>query len=282
MFSNVHDHDQVAVEEPLEIRLQFGRTTERTSRSLSITMRTPGEDFDLAVGFLLSEGLIRGRADLHVADGAEPSAIVSENVVRVSLAPEVAVNFEKLQRHFYTTSSCGLCGKASLEALEWQGFRSLADVSLRLAPRWIADLPARLRAAQQVFSETGGLHAAGLFAAGGDLEVLCEDVGRHNAVDKVFGKMLIADRVPLFRSVLVVSGRASLELVQKTVAAQVPVMVAIGAPSSLAVECAMNFGVTLIGFAAANRFNCYSHPQRLATELSAFVGGKDGATTIDR
>ncbi|MDP1560738.1 MAG: formate dehydrogenase accessory sulfurtransferase FdhD [Pirellulaceae bacterium] len=255
--------DLVAIEEPLEIRLQYGPTHQRISRSLSITMRTPGDDYELAVGFLLSEGIINRASDvLNFEDSillAEPTA----NIVRVAVSPDVSVDIEKLQRHFYTTSSCGLCGKTSLEALERQGLSPVPCADWRLSPAWIAGLPAALRMGQRTFAATGGLHASGLFVANGPLVFLREDVGRHNALDKVLGRLLLEDRLPLQGHVLLVSGRTSLELMQKAVVAGIPVLAAIGAPSSLAINCAERFGVTLLGFVSENRFNCYANPQRI-------------------
>jgi len=256
--------DPLAREEPLELRLLFGPIAERCSRGLSITMRTPGDDFELAVGFLVSEGLVTGPADVSQIEfcGLTAGATTS-NIVKISLAPEVAVDFDRLQRHVYTTSSCGLCGKSSLEALEHEGLRPVPQGEVLAQPQWIAELPAQLRAAQPVFAATGGLHAAGLFAINGRPLLVREDVGRHNAVDKVVGRMLLDGQLPLADRALVVSGRASFELVQKAVAARIPLMVAVGAPSSLAVDLARRFHITLIGFAGPRRFNCYSHAQRL-------------------
>jgi FdhD protein len=277
--------DVLAVEEPLEIRLVHGPTTARQQQSLAITMRTPGDDPELALGFLLSEGLIRRIADVQwlacgddvwnltpLAGGAgrplelpelEGRIACPPNTVTVGLAPQVEVDRGKLQRHFYMTSSCGLCGKSSLAALEHQGMRSLAGRGLSVAPQWVAGLPAELRRTQRVFSLTGGLHAAGLWTPQGPLQWVREDVGRHNALDKLVGRLLLAGQWPAREGVLVVSGRLSFELVQKAVVAQIPVVVAIGAASSLAVQCAERFGVTLIGFASDRRFNCFSHPERV-------------------
>ncbi len=256
------ERDALAVEEPLEIRVAHGPETRRISQSLSITMRTPGDDFELAVGFLLSEGVIRSVADLQAVSVSQ-EIVAGENLVRVSLAPHVVFDPQRFQRHFYTTSSCGLCGKASLAALAAQDWGPVGGQTLRLKPAWIGQLPAALRRAQRVFDATGGLHASALFPVHGELELLREDVGRHNALDKVLGRCLLDDHLPAEERVLVVSGRVSLELLQKAVAGGVPVVVGIGAPSSLAVECAETFGVTLMGFASERRFNCYAHPQRI-------------------
>lgn len=259
-------NDSVAIEEPLEIRLHYGPAERRVSRSLSITMRTPGDDYELAVGFLLSEGIIRQASNVLANEDSESQQPANSNLVRVALAPDVDVDLEKLQRHFYTTSSCGLCGKTSLEALEHQGLQFVSTRSWQVSPTWIATLPSALRAAQRVFAATGGLHASGLFEINGPLQLLREDVGRHNALDKLLGRSLLDGQLPLSDRVLVVSGRTSLELIQKAVAAGVPVLAGIGAPSSLAIECAQRFGVTLLGFVAQARFNCYAHPQRVGQQ----------------
>jgi FdhD protein len=255
--------DTLAVEEPLEIRLEL---PDGAVRSLSITMRTPGHDFALAAGFLFSEGILRAAAELErIEYCVDPEVAQQYNIVTVRLRPGAAVDLERLQRHFYTTSSCGVCGKASLDALQTQLHwppPAPAD-GPRLAPALIAALPDRLRAAQGVFDRTGGLHAAGLFSAAGELAGVREDVGRHNAVDKLIGEQVLAGRLPLPRSVLVVSGRTSFELVQKAAMAGVPLMVAVGAASSLAAEAAEGFGITLVGFARGQTFNVYTHPERV-------------------
>ena len=256
--------DSVVVEEPLEIRLVAGPIEKRKGRGLSITMRTPGHDFELAIGFLVSEGIVQTAAQIQstefcgtVADGEETS-----NIVRIELAPETSFDVQKLQRHFYTTSSCGVCGKASLEALETQEFQAIqSDLKVKRAK--IVELPELLRDQQDVFSRTGGIHAAGLFDADGNLVSIREDVGRHNALDKLIGEQLLQDRLPLENHVLAVSGRASFELLQKTLAAGIPIFVAVGAPSSLAVELAQQFKITLIGFASRDKFNIYTHPDRI-------------------
>lgn len=260
--------DMVAVEEPLEIRVAFGPLADRRSRSLSITMRTPGHDFELAVGFLLSEGLIV-RADeiaSHEFCGPPPEGSARGNTLLIDLSPDVKFDTAQLQRHFYTTSSCGVCGKASLDAVRAQGLTAFPPESLdqfQISATLITDLPNRLRDSQAVFDQTGGLHAAGLFDSAGTLIDSREDVGRHNAVDKLLGRQLIVGNVPLHRNILSVSGRASFELVQKALLGGTPMMVAVGAPSSLAVELAAEFNMTLIGFTTRDRFNIYSCPQRV-------------------
>ena len=234
-------------------------------------MRTPGNDFELAAGFLLSEGIIQSREDIDsfefcgtVAEGESTS-----NQLRVNLSPSVDIDMSKLQRHFYTTSSCGVCGKASLDAIEAQDISPIINNELTVPASLTQKLPDLLRQQQDIFGSTGGLHAAGLFSTTGELLDLREDVGRHNAVDKLVGKQLIdSSRAGqggegMANSILVVSARASFELVQKAVVAQIPVMVAVGAPSSLAVDLAKRFGLTLVGFNTGDKFNVYSGNERI-------------------
>ena len=249
--------DLVAVEEPLEIRVN--------GKAISITMRTPGHDFDLAAGFLLSEGIVAGawqiRSIEHAGSGGVGRAV--GNAVDVELARGVEVDFERLRRNFYTTSSCGICGKTSIEALQCGRGPALARDAPVFEAGLIHLLPERLRQAQSNFEQTGGLHAAGLFDALGNLRSAREDVGRHNAVDKVIGAEMLADRIPDSNALLMVSGRVSFELVQKTLAAGIPILAAVGAPSSLAVEAARRFGATLIGFIRNDRFQIYAGQQRI-------------------
>ena len=250
--------DTLVAEEPLEIRVN--------GRALTITMRTPGDDFDLAAGFLVSEGVVQ-RAE-HVAGirycaGATDDGGNTYNVVDVVLGAGVPAPDPSLERNFYTTSSCGLCGKASLDAVRTTAAWTVAQDPLRVDPELVAALPDRLRAAQRVFDRTGGLHAAGLFSGDGQLLCLREDVGRHNAVDKVVGWALRAGRVPLRGTLLLVSGRASFELVQKAVMAGVPALAAVSAPSSLAVDLAADSGLTLIGFLRGSSMNVYTGEHRL-------------------
>lgn len=246
--------DTLAVEEPLEIRV--------AGKPLTITMRTPGHDFDLVAGFLAAEGIIREAGDLtamrYCADTEE------QNTLDVALAPGVTPPDDSMTRAFATTSACGVCGKSSIEALRVDRPYEVADDPLRLTPRVLAALPERLRESQRVFDRTGGLHAAGLFDAGGRLLALREDVGRHNAVDKVVGWALREGLLPLAGRVLMVSGRASFELTQKAMQAGVPVLAAVSAPSSLAVELAEDAGMTLVGFLRGETMNVYSGAQRIA------------------
>jgi len=257
--------DVVAVEEPMEIRVQSGPDGQRRTRSVSVTMRTPGHDFELALGFLYAEGLIgAAEAIRDVAFcGPPPPGKIQSNIVRVELEGDTPLDLVKLQRNFYATSSCGICGKASLEALDFEGYATLDRDRPRLGANVIHELPQRLRQAQTAFDLTGGLHAAGLFDAGGELLGCREDVGRHNAVDKLIGAQLLAGTLPLATRILVVSGRVSFEIMQKALAAGIPVIVAVGAPSSLAIEMAERFGMTLVGFARDRRFNVYAAPERI-------------------
>jgi FdhD protein len=259
------DPDLVATEEPFEIRLGYVRRDgSRAEEPVSITMRTPGHDEDLAVGFLFTEGIIRSRADVQaVVARGQPAADGLVNVVRVELNPGVEVDFKRLERNFYMTSSCGVCGKASIDAVAVQGQYDVGAAQFRMAGAALGRLPAALKKQQAVFEQTGGLHASGLFDAEGAIVALREDVGRHNALDKLIGHALMRGDVPLHGSGVIVSGRASFELMQKSKMAGVPLVAAVGAPSSLAVELAREFGITLVGFLKSDRFNVYSRPDRI-------------------
>jgi FdhD protein len=251
--------DVLAVEEPLEIALEGEVAGRPLRKTISVTMRTPGDDAELAAGFLFTEGIIRDRSQIeHVGQCGGAG-----NVVRVRVAPSADLDLARLERHFYTTSSCGVCGKTSIDALRTTSRYPLPAGSPVLSARLIHRLPDALRAAQAVFDRTGGLHASALFDADGRLRCLREDVGRHNALDKVIGAELLAGRLPAYGRILVVSGRASFELVQKAVMAGIPILVAVGAPSSLAVELAVRAGMTLAGFVRDGRFNVYSASGRI-------------------
>jgi FdhD protein len=254
------DRDCVAVEEPLEIRLVYGPADKRALRSFSVTMRTPGNDEELAVGFLVSEGIVRRRSDVDAVRpcGPEIGPMKLRNTVRVELSASVEVDIQRLQRHVYTTSSCGVCGKTSLEALAIGEPPPIPADGPLIPAEAIKALPERLRQSQKVFDRTGGLHAAGLFDANGNILALREDVGRHNAVDKLIGAEFLAERLPLCERGIIVSGRASFELMQKALMAGIPVLAAVGAPSSLAVQLAVEFNMTLIGFLRDGRFNVYN------------------------
>ncbi len=250
--------DLLVIEEPLEIRLGHGPLTQREEFRMSVTMRTPGHDTDLVLGFLFTEGLVSALGQLvRVEHCRQVKEEEQGNVVRAELAPEVPLDPAQWQRHFYTTSSCGVCGKSSLEAVHVRRTRPVAPFH-PVAPEVIVALPERMRKAQTVFRHTGGIHAAALFDLNGDLLILREDVGRHNAVDKVIGAALLAG-ADLHACILLVSGRAGFELVQKSVVAGIPVMAAVGAPSSLAVRLAQESGLTLIGFLRDDRFNMYTY-----------------------
>lgn len=261
----IADRDALAIEEPLETRLIFHRDRRRRRKTIAVTMRTPGHDLELAIGFLYSEGILNSRTDLRVASHFGPASEDGiHNIVHVELNPLVSVDLEPLKRNFYTSSSCGVCGKASIESLTVSGCLRQTAAHPRIEHALVESLPEKLREAQSVFDSTGGLHAAGLFDPGGTLEVLREDVGRHNALDKLLGRQFLDGRLPASESLLVLSGRASFELIQKAARAGIPVVVAIGAPSSLAVELAHQYKITLIGFARENRFNIYSGASRFA------------------
>jgi FdhD protein len=258
--------DRIAVEEPLEIRLGYETADGRTESSISITMRTPGNDADLATGFLFTESIIRDNADVAFVKPCGPAAADSgnTNVVRVELESGVDVDLGRLQRHFYTTSSCGVCGKSSLDALRMSGAKSLASGEIAFRKDILTELPDKLRATQKTFDETGGLHAAAAFNTAGDIVVSHEDVGRHNAVDKVVGALLSQGLLPATELGLIVSGRASFELMQKALMAGMPLLAAVSAPSSLAVELAREFNVTLVGFLRGDTFNLYAGEERIS------------------
>ena len=250
--------ETVVVEEPLEIRINGSPVT--------VTMRTPGSDFELARGFLLTEGVIHDRADVatvRYCRGAEQDGVNTYNTLDVTLQPGMQMPDLDVTRNFYTTSSCGVCGKASLEAVWLSSHHSPGDDPTVVSAATLTGLPDTLRAAQKVFARTGGLHGAALFDLDGTMLVVREDVGRHNAVDKVIGWAVEAGRVPLAGSVLLVSGRASFELTQKAVMAGIPVLAAVSAPSSLAVDLAAQSGLTLVAFLRGDSLNVYSRPDRV-------------------
>jgi FdhD protein len=253
--------DVVVTEEPLEIRLVAGGET----RTVAVTMRTPGHDFELAAGFLFGEGVLRDPHEIaRMSYCADPEVDREQqyNIVNVALRSPVLPALATLERHFYTTSACGVCGKATLEALRLRGLAHVRG-GLVVDAGTLAALPGTLRRAQSLFAATGGLHAAALFDRGGRLVALREDVGRHNAMDKLVGWAWLEGRVPLDLHVVMVSGRASFELVQKAVAAGIPVFCAVSAPSSLAVDTAREFGVSLVGFLRGEQFNVYSGAERV-------------------
>jgi FdhD protein len=256
--------DVVTVEEPLEIRVVAEVGGRRTSRSVAVTMRTPGEDLELAAGFLVSEGVVRRREDIwrieHCREGGDPA---DDNVLEVFLAPTVDFDLDQLSRNVLTSSACGICGRSSIESVrQICSDRPLGD--FQLPPGAISPLVTSLEGAQGVFAHTGGIHAAALFSPMGELLELREDVGRHNALDKLVGTLLGRGELPAAERLVLVSGRASFELVQKSLLAGIPMLAAVGAPSSLAVDLAKEYGMTLIGFLRQDRFNIYCGGERIA------------------
>jgi len=276
--------DQLALEEPLEIQLSTEGTVQsaRAWKTAAITMRTPGQDRELAVGFLFGEGIVRSVREIETvySSGARYGEQEWQNRVRVALKPGTEFDLSRLERNFYMSSSCGVCGKTSLEALLTSGFKPVADAGWKISEHLVQSLPERLRKAQPVFDQTGGLHAAGLFGLEGEALLVREDVGRHNAVDKVVGARVLAGHDQNPAQILLVSGRASFELVQKTVAAGIPMLVAVGAPSSLAVQLAQEFGITLVGFTKASGFNIYTGAQRIEIGSETFVSQADGTLAV--
>ena len=253
--------DRLATEEPLEIRVSLAGH----SRTVAVTMRTPGADFELAVGFLFAEGVIERPDQVAGISYCRDTDLPPDqlyNIVIVELDPTLRPDLSPLERHFHMTSACGVCGKATLDAIELRGIAPVAAPTA-LKPDTITELPERLRAGQTVFSSTGGLHAAGLFSAEGQLIAAREDVGRHNAVDKLVGWALLDGRVPLDDHILMVSGRSSYEIAQKALVARIPTLCSVSAPSSLAVDVARRFGMTLIGFVRDARFNVYAGAERI-------------------
>jgi len=252
--------DALAIEEPVEIRLDINGTP----KSISITMRTPGDDFELAAGFLFTEGIIQDATQIEKIEHPKSwNPEMEGNIVSIKLSDGVTIDYEKLERHFYTSSSCGVCGKASIDAVKATGLKTISVGEFQFPSALIHDLPNRLREAQNIFDTTGGLHAAGLFKSTGDMISLREDVGRHNAVDKLIGTAFLNKELPLSDRLIMVSGRASFELIQKAAMAEIPILAAVGAPSSLAISLAEEVGMTVLGFVRNQRFNIYCHPERI-------------------
>ncbi|MBS1771902.1 MAG: formate dehydrogenase accessory sulfurtransferase FdhD [Bacteroidetes bacterium] len=249
--------DVLAAEEPLEIRLNYGPADNRIQKSISVTMRTPGNDTELAVGFLYTEGIIKSYEQVKGA------FIIPDNIVQVVLKENINLDLSKLERNFYTTSSCGVCGKSSIDSVKT--VCDIADIedNLQFYAELIYKLPAILREHQQVFESTGGLHASAIFDTSGQLILTREDVGRHNALDKLIGVALEKNMIPLDKYLLLLSGRASFELIQKAAMAGIKIVAAVGAPSSLAAQTANEFGMTLIGFLRDERFNIYCGEKRI-------------------
>jgi len=266
--------DQLATEEPLEIRIE----TRDARQTVAVTMRTPGNDFELAAGFLHGEGVLGSRDDIaRISYCVDPAVDVSQqyNIVNVQLRHDAMPDLAPLERHFSITSACGVCGKSSLEALQLRGL-PLVQCDVQVPVDVLYRLPETLLAAQGGFQQTGGLHAAALFDATGTLLALREDVGRHNALDKLVGWALLEAKLPLSECVLLVSGRTSYEILQKSLAAGIPIVCAISAPSSLAVDLARDFGITLVGFLRGERCNVYTARERITLPADALVSSVRG------
>lgn len=264
-ISSVCMADVLSVEEPLEIRICYGRGEQRTEKNISVTMRTPGHDLELAIGFLFTEGIISSYQDIRSAHHLRMDcSSQKDNIVQIELVETAVPQLMQAERNFYTTSSCGVCGKGSIQSIRTVSrFQNHLKPRLHLYPELLYQLPEKLRTAQGDFSATGGIHASGLFSIKGDLILLREDVGRHNALDKLIGAALSNHAVPLQQHILLLSGRASFELIQKAAMAGISIVAAIGAPSSLAVELASEFDITLLGFLSDKRFNIYNSGQRI-------------------
>src|ERR1700743_2276510 len=257
--------DALAIEEPLEIRLEYGQANERKIQNVSVTMRTPGNDAELALGFLFTEGIVKLQSEADTIDHCFIACAENkENVIQVSLKENIVPNLHNTERNFYTTSSCGVCGKASIGAIRTVStFNNKEILENQINAEVLYQLPSILQKHQEVFADTGGLHASALFNSIGELLLVREDVGRHNALDKLIGAALNKNMLPLNQHILLLSGRASFELVQKAIMAGINIIAAVGAPSSLAVQLAEEFKITLIGFLRGQRFNIYSQPQRI-------------------
>jgi len=256
--------DTLSVEEPLEIRLSYGSNSERILKNISVTMRTPGNDIDLAIGFLFTEGIITSFEDIQDASAIKMNCLSQkQNIVQVDLKEGFTPNLMQTDRNFYTTSSCGVCGKSSIQSIKTVSpFGNLMRPKIHISASVFYQLPEKLRIAQSDFESTGGLHASGLFNIQGDLILLTEDVGRHNALDKLIGRSLVNQSLPLNEHILLLSGRASFELIQKATMAGISIIASIGAPSSLAVELAAEFNITLLGFLKENRLNIYNSSEQ--------------------
>ncbi len=255
--------DELAIEEPIEIRLQYGGNGQRIEKNISITMRTPGNDEELAVGFLYTEGIIRSISDVAAVSHLPAS---DDNIITVQLLENVQPDVSKLERHFYTSSSCGVCGKSSIDAVRTVCNIQVSNENIQVSPQLIYSLPGILRKQQDIFETTGGLHASALFNTEGNLLLTKEDVGRHNALDKLIGAALENNLLPLDNHILLLSGRASFELIQKAAMAGIRFVAAVGAPSSLAVQLAKESDMTLVGFLRNERFNIYTGAKRISYE----------------
>ncbi len=256
--------DALAIEEPLEIRLEYGPANNRSVQNISVTMRTPGNDAELALGFLFTEGIITNLSDIAQIEHCFIACVENkENVIQVSLNTDTIPNLRNTERNFYTTSSCGVCGKGSINAIRTVSLFDEKEDSNLIDANIFHHLPQTLSEHQKVFADTGGLHASALFTSTGELLLVREDVGRHNALDKLIGSAINKNMLPFTNYILLLSGRASFELVQKAAMAGITVIAAVGAPSSLAVQLAEEFNITLVGFLRNNRFNIYTAVHRV-------------------
>jgi FdhD protein len=261
---SIETSDSLAIEEPLEIRLEYGPKENRSAQNISVTMRTPGNDAELALGFLFTEGVIQKQEDIDQIEHCFIACAENkENVIQVSLGETAIPHLQNTERNFYTTSSCGVCGKGSINAIRTVGTYIDQEDNNSVNAAILHQLPEKLSHHQKVFADTGGLHASALFTQKGELLLVREDVGRHNALDKLIGVALNKNWLPLTNNILLLSGRASFELVQKAAMAGITVIAAVGAPSSLAVQLAEEFNITLVGFLRNNRFNIYTAAHRI-------------------
>lgn len=251
-------NDILAIEEPLEISLMYEQEGVLLTKNISITMRTPGNDAALVAGFLFTEGILSSVSQI------ESMEQVSENQFLIKVKKNINLDLSKIERHFYTSSSCGVCGKSSIDAIQTlkKNYQNKADFTIK--KEIIVSLNAKVKSQQLIFESTGGLHASALFSVEGECKAVCEDVGRHNALDKLIGEQMLLNQLPLNTSILFLSGRASFELIQKAAMAEIPIVCALGAPSSLAVELAISANMTLIGFVKSDSFNIYCGAERVA------------------
>ena len=267
-FKSTSLSDTLSIEEPLEIRIQYGTKNQRVQKSISVTMRTPGNDLELAIGFLFTEGIISSYQVIKDAYHTQMTCeLQKKNIVQIELKEDFIPYLMQSDRNFYTTSSCGVCGKSSIESIKTVSpFHSMDNPKLNISLNTLYQLPQKLRTAQDDFTATGGIHASGLFSIEGNLILLQEDVGRHNALDKLIGSALITNSLPLNKHILLLSGRASFELIQKAAMAGISIIAAIGAPSSLAVELATELNITLLGFLKKDRFNIYNSSDQITIQ----------------
>ena len=265
--------DILSIEEPLEIRISYGSEDKKTYKNISVTMRTPGNDFDLAIGFLFTEGIISSFQNIKKVYHSQKECLAQKkNIVQIDLVENFIPHLLQSDRNFYTTSSCGVCGKSSIESIKTvSSFKHLENSKLSLSTDVLYELPKKLKKAQSSFALTGGIHASALFTIEGELVFLQEDVGRHNALDKLIGRALANNLLPLNNHILLLSGRASFELIQKAAMAGISIVVAIGAPSSLAVELAVEFNMTLLGFLKEDRFNIYNSSNQVTILTSCTI-----------